>query len=628
MLTPEEIEDYGWRLTGGAEAVLMAEVLDLLVSRFAMVFSLDIEDVIALNAVAAVGGDLEAALSALIARYNPVVKAEAVALTYELLERGDALEATRLSREFGKAAQPLTEQAMQAAVGVAQIVGRDNVSMGQLAEQAWWKACTRVTLGCMSGEKSLDELIAEGVGYLAAQGVSAVTYVDDAGNVTRTDSVDVAVRRHAITQANQAGGRMTIQRMQEFGHDLVQTTAHMGARPTHEPWQGRAFSLSGPREVDGVTYPNFYEETGYGTVSGLQGANCRHTFYSYFPGDPLPERPDPEENAERYRAEQKQRRIEREIRRCKRDIAADEAALETLSGPERTGAVEERLTRKKARLKGLQAKMREHVGGHDYLVRQPKREKGYMGRIEKHEAKDTMRARLADARPFYGPSSSPFQTARSFEDLERMARERLGIRLDASVLSLDFESVRSMMCGFDETIQRFGIATGTATRVIAENLGARALSEMRFSGTLCLNARLFDKVREDAMSAGRHEGGHLLEVFLAMGDEQDYKNATSAKRIINRAVKEYNRDYPDRRITAKKGIDSISISPGYQSSLKRMAAKGAKRESDKKRLKREGDALYYSEGLAEAVDLIVAGHVTPGSFLSYVEKSIDKELFG
>lgn len=380
MLTPEEIEDYGWRLTGGAEAVLMAEVLDLLVSRFAMVFSLDIEDVIALNAVAAAGGDLETALSALIARYNPVVKAEAAALTYELLERGDALEATRLSREFGKAARPLTEQAMQAAVGVAQIVGRDNVSMGQLAEQAWWKACTRVTLGCMSGEKSLDELIAEGVGYLAEKGVSAVTYVDDAGNVTRTDSVDVAVRRHAITQANQAGGRMTIQRMQEFGHDLVQTTAHMGARPTHEPWQGRAFSLSGPREVDGVTYPNFYEETGYGTVSGLQGANCRHTFYSYFPGDPLPERPDPEENAERYRAEQKQRRIEREIRRCKRDIAADEAALETLSGPERTGAVEERLTRNKARLKGLQAKMREHVGSHDYLVRQPKREKDYMGR--------------------------------------------------------------------------------------------------------------------------------------------------------------------------------------------------------------------------------------------------------
>ena len=380
MLTPEEIEDYGWRLTGGAEAVLMAEVLDLLVSRFAMVFSLDIEDVIALNAVAAVGGDLEAALSALIARYNPVVKAEAVALTYELLEQGDALEATRLSREFGKAAQPLTEQAMQAAVGVAQIVGRDNVSMGQLAEQAWWKACTRVTLGCVSGEKSLDELIAEGVGYLAEKGVSAVTYVDDAGNVTRTDSVDVAVRRHAITQANQAGGRMTIQRMQELGHDLVQTTAHMGARPTHEPWQGRAFSLSGPREVDGVTYPNFYEETGYGTVSGLQGANCRHTFYSYFPGDPLPERPDPEENAERYRAEQKQRRIEREIRRCKRDIAADEAALETLSGPERTGAVEERLTRKKARLKGLQAKMREHVEGHDYLVRQPKRERGHVGR--------------------------------------------------------------------------------------------------------------------------------------------------------------------------------------------------------------------------------------------------------
>ena len=394
MLTPDEIEDYAWRLTGGAEAVLESAVLEVLISEFVLVCGLDPGTVAALNAIVAGRANVRQAVSALIARYNPVVKSEAASLTFELLERGDAREATRLAAEYGKAPSDLSEVAAQAAAGIQQIVARDNVMMGQVAEDAWWDACTMVTTGSMSGEKSLDELIAEGVDYLTRRGVSTVTYVDDEGNVTRRDSVDVAVRRHAMTQANQAGGRMTMQRMVEFGHDLVQTTAHLGARPTHEPWQGRAFSLTGPREVDGTVYPNFYEETGYGTVGGLQGANCRHTFYSYFPGDELPERPDPEENAERYKAEQKQRRIEREIRKCKQGIAGDQLALESLDGdPERTRTLEEQLARKQVRLKNLQATMREHIATHDYLVRQPKREKDYLGRAEREQAVRKMQER-------------------------------------------------------------------------------------------------------------------------------------------------------------------------------------------------------------------------------------------
>ena len=397
MLTPDEIEDYAWRLTGGAEAVLESAVLEVLISEFVLVCGLDPGTVAALNAIVAGRANVRQAVSALIARYNPVVKSEAASLTFELLERGDAREATRLAAEYGKAPSDLSEVAAQAAAGIQQIVARDNVMMGQVAEDAWWDACTMVTTGSMSGEKILDELIAEGVDYLMRRGVSTVTYVDDEGNVTRRDSVDVAVRRHAMTQANQAGGRMTMQRMVEFGHDLVQTTAHLGARPTHEPWQGRAFSLTGPREVDGTVYPNFYEETGYGTVGGLQGANCRHTFYSYFPGDELPERPDPQENAERYRAEQKQRRIEREIRKCKQGIAGDQIALKALEESGNLNNIDElrnQLARRQVRLKNLQATMREHVSSHDYLARQPKREKDYLGRAGRAEAAREMQVRM------------------------------------------------------------------------------------------------------------------------------------------------------------------------------------------------------------------------------------------
>lgn len=425
MLTPDEIEDYAWRLTGGAEAVLESAVLEVLISEFVLVCGLDPGTVAALNAIVAGRANVRQAVSALIARYNPVVKSEAASLTFELLERGDAREATRLAAEYGKAPSDLSEVAAQAAAGIQQIVARDNVMMGQVAEDAWWDACTMVTTGSMSGEKSLDELIAEGVDYLTRRGVSTVTYVDDEGNVTRRDSVDVAVRRHAMTQANQAGGRMTMQRMVEFGHDLVQTTAHLGARPTHEPWQGRAFSLTGPREVDGTVYPNFYEETGYGTVGGLQGANCRHTFYSYFPGDELPERPDPEENAERYKAEQKQRRIEREIRKCKQGIAGDQLALESLDGdPERTRTLEEQLARKQVRLKNLQATMREHIATHDYLVRQPKREKDYL----KGRTPNIMRGKGKERRPRTPWENKAVEALSSSEDVSAYLMAKHGIK--------------------------------------------------------------------------------------------------------------------------------------------------------------------------------------------------------
>jgi len=122
----------------------------------------------------------------------------------------------------------------------------------------------------------------------------------------------------------QASGRMAMRRMDEFGHDLVRTSAHFGARPTHATWQGRIFSRTGSGG-----YPDFYAVTGYGTGAGLQGWNCRHTFGPAFPGDPgapdLPERVNGMTSDEYYEATQKQRKLERAIRAVKGDIAAYQA---------------------------------------------------------------------------------------------------------------------------------------------------------------------------------------------------------------------------------------------------------------------------------------------------------------
>ena len=172
---------------------------------------------------------------------------------------------------------------------------------------------------------------------------------------------NVAMRRHIRTQAVQAGSRNTLELLEETGHDLVQTSSHGGARESHAKWQGRVFSLSGKSKK----YPPFYRETGYGSVDGLCGANCKHDFGIYVEGQQLRYERDPdggdEKREERYQAEQKQRELERGIRAAKREATALEAAgLDN--------------TKERLRLGKLQKRQREHIAAHPYLSRERTRE--------------------------------------------------------------------------------------------------------------------------------------------------------------------------------------------------------------------------------------------------------------
>ena len=116
--------------------------------------------------------------------------------------------------------------------------------------------------------------------------------------------------------------------------DLVETTAHSGARPSHARWQGQVFSRSGKSKK----YPDFRRATGYGTGPGLGGWNCRHSFHPYFDGMARTygakelkklEAKSITYNGEKlteYEASQRQRYIERQIRRWKREQQAMKSA--------------------------------------------------------------------------------------------------------------------------------------------------------------------------------------------------------------------------------------------------------------------------------------------------------------
>lgn len=199
------------------------------------------------------------------------------------------------------------------------------LAAGQQFEQALDLAYMEV----YSGAFSPQEAVRKAVQSLCQQGVTAVNYRSG-----HRDSMDVAVRRAVITGVNQTAMRMQMARADELNVDLVETTAHAGARPSHAEWQGQIFSRSGKS----ARYPDFVQVTGYGTGAGLGGWNCSHSFRPYFEGMPRAYTEEIlhdytaakyEYNGKpltEYEALQQQRYIERNIRRWKRENTAMRAA--------------------------------------------------------------------------------------------------------------------------------------------------------------------------------------------------------------------------------------------------------------------------------------------------------------
>jgi len=164
---------------------------------------------------------------------------------------------------------------------------------------------------------------------LAKDGVTAIQY----RNGTPVQyTIEAAVRMNILTGINQTAATITMNNCEELDCDLVETSAHIGARPEHEDWQGEVFSLSG----NNPKYRPF-SVCGLGTVTGICGINCRHSFYPYFEGeeshytekelDEMAEQTVTYNGQEitRYEGEQKLRGIERNIRHYKREAMTLEA---------------------------------------------------------------------------------------------------------------------------------------------------------------------------------------------------------------------------------------------------------------------------------------------------------------
>lgn len=222
--------------------------------------------------------------------------------------------------------------------------------------KAYQAALDKAELKVYSGSFTVQQAMEDAVRELADSGISIVDYASG-----HRDHADVAARRAIMTGLNQVTAKYSEAAAEVLETDLYEVTAHRGARDKgagwqdHKNWQGKVYSTRSDSK-----YPNIYTVCGLGAVDGLEGANCRHRKYAFLEG--VSERAYTDKELQEidtppityegrrytaYEATQKQREIERTLRKLERRRIGYNAA----------GMVE-REQETKARITRLQRKYR------------------------------------------------------------------------------------------------------------------------------------------------------------------------------------------------------------------------------------------------------------------------------
>lgn len=220
------------------------------------------------------------------------------------------------------------------------------------AQRDFIEACDRAFFRVKRGV-SIDTAIMDAINEVASKGITTVHYG------RRNDSIESAIARAVRTGVNQANGDIVLTRCAEMGVNHVLVSQHVGARVTdrddftnHSLWQGKVYRVywSNPvlsqyeptlQEIqennssfafldkiksffktkdNGKQYKDFIAECGYGQMLGICGINCRHSFGAFYPGVNINTNKHINQklNEEKYNLEQKQRGMERAIRKTKR----------------------------------------------------------------------------------------------------------------------------------------------------------------------------------------------------------------------------------------------------------------------------------------------------------------------
>lgn len=265
-----------------------------------------------------------------IARYTNLQREEVAAAMEEA-----GVKAMAYDKAVYEAAGIATE-ALEQSPALVRILQRDyEATMGEwsnmtrttaeAAQSLFISECDNAYHKVISGAVSYTQAVREAVEMVAQNGV-VVQYPTG-----HKDTIETATARAVRTGISQASGDISMQRMKELDWDIILVSAHIGARTgdgganpgNHLWWQGQFYSRTGRDK----RFPPF-SLTGYGTGEGLGGWNCSHSFG---PGDGVnnPYKDiQTEDNVRMEKLEQRQRTLERRIRKTKQAVMGLQTAVE------------------------------------------------------------------------------------------------------------------------------------------------------------------------------------------------------------------------------------------------------------------------------------------------------------
>lgn len=234
----------------------------------------------------------------------------------------------------------------------------------QLYQQTLVRTQQLFNAGLLTFDQALEKAIQE----MAQKGIKS-TFADKGGH---TWSMERYVRTVLKSTLGNTYNQLRTERLGEYGQYLVRVSQHVGAREACSRIQGHVVDMRPMEQIPADSkYRSIYDpywQAEYGTAGGHRGVNCGHSHFIFIDGvntntsEPI----DPELNAKVRQLTDKQRRLERQVVKFKKNQMVSEA-LGNQEGAEAWGK----------KVRANQKALRDLVASNDYLSRNYKREKVY-----------------------------------------------------------------------------------------------------------------------------------------------------------------------------------------------------------------------------------------------------------
>lgn len=227
--------------------------------------------------------------------------------------------------------------------------------MDDVYRQTIFKSQVYLESGATTVYKAIDMATKD----FLSKGIDSITY---------SNGTKVNIASYAEMCLRTANHRATLlgegKKRDGWGIHLVVVSAHANTCPKCAPWQGKILVddvFSHPSQEYIQEYSKKYLLLSEAIKAGLLHPNCRHTLATYFEGiTNLPKVQDTEDAIKTYKFEQKQREMERDIRKYKRIMA---------------GAMDERnLKYAQDKVEALEKELRSFLKLHPELRRAQERE--------------------------------------------------------------------------------------------------------------------------------------------------------------------------------------------------------------------------------------------------------------